>query len=98
MFLEGAATGLLADRCKATMAYETIEKLIKLAEVMPLTLFELQRFWMWELQFPMEIWDLFSGLLGEKLYAMIYNCHSVVLSQTFIQYINVSAMEHWLPF
>jgi len=41
MFLEGAAMGLLADRCKATTAYETIEKLIKLAEVMPLTPFEL---------------------------------------------------------
>jgi len=53
---------------------------------------------MWGLQFPVVIWDLFGGLLGEKVYAMIYNCHSVVLSQTLIQYINVSAMEHWLPF
>jgi len=37
MFSEGAAAGLLADRCKAMTAYETIEKLIKL----PLTPFEL---------------------------------------------------------
>ena len=41
MFLEGAAAGHLVDRCKATMAYETIEKLSKLVEVMPLTPFEL---------------------------------------------------------
>ena len=41
MFLEGVAAGLLVDRCKATTAYETIEKLFKLAEVMPLTPFEL---------------------------------------------------------
>jgi len=41
MFLEGASVGLLADRCKAMLAYETIKKLIKLAEVMPLTPFEL---------------------------------------------------------
>ncbi|XP_066358834.1 uncharacterized protein [Miscanthus floridulus] len=30
---EGAAAGLLAGRCKPTTAYETIKKLLKLAEV-----------------------------------------------------------------
>lgn len=39
--LEGATAGLLADRCMASTAYETIEKLLKLAEVMLLTSFEL---------------------------------------------------------
>ncbi|CAD6267667.1 unnamed protein product [Miscanthus lutarioriparius] len=37
---EGAAAGLLAGRCKPTMAYETIKKLLKLADVMPLISFE----------------------------------------------------------
>jgi len=51
--------GVFLDYSRQQATGETIEKLLKLAEVTPLPSFSS---WRWGLHFPVVIWDLFGSL------------------------------------